>query len=175
MKKMNFIVLIIAVLMFVSFQTQLDARFQQSSASIVINEFDPNAPGDDRLKTTMERVELFNRTNFGIDVSGWRVSSTGGSDQGSVRVENGTVIAARGFLIVERANWLDNSNESVVLRDDEGNFVDETPVVDDESNDKSWQRCPDGNDTNAENDWVFKNATFKNSNGNVAGAPNDCD
>jgi competence protein ComEC len=116
----------------------------------LINEVEPNPPGTDN---GTEKVELYNPSNTGIDVSGWTVSSTAGRTA-TVVINEGTTIAPKGYLIVGRDSqqqWLDNIGEGIVVRNELGILIDSVGPFSDQDNDEStWQRSPNGQDN-----WVF--------------------
>jgi endonuclease YncB( thermonuclease family) len=134
--------------------------------SIVINEVELNPPGTDEGN---EWVELFNPTSNPIDISNWTLSNRHGDTESRI-MPQGTIIGAGGYLIYTfPVQWLDNVNESVSLKDSGKNEVDQTPVLDDNSNDdRTWQRYPNGVDTNSLNDWTFRNPTKEVSNGPIS-------
>jgi len=138
-----------------------------SSASIVINEVELNPPGNDNYLSVEEWVELYNPTSKDIDVGGWSLSTTHGKRTVTITIPGGTVIKAGGYLVISRGSqWLDNEDESIILRDSGGNIVDQTPLLSDTYNDgRTWQRYPNGRDTNSLSDWVFKLSTKERSNG----------
>ncbi|MGC9515498.1 lamin tail domain-containing protein [Methanocrinis sp.] len=109
-------------------------------ASVVINEVESNPPDGDEDN---EWLELYNEGDGDADVGDWWLTTVGGY---VVPIESGTIIPAGGFLVVEyEGYWLRNSDEMVILRDEEGDEVDRTPVLsDDDDDDRSWSRHPDG-------------------------------
>jgi len=130
---------------------------------VVINEFEQNPQGEDAGN---EWVELYNPTANSIDVGGWTLSTTSGVTV-TVTIPPATKIPAYGYYIVTYgAQWLDNELESVILRDKGGNEVDRTPALTDTFNDgRSWQRYPNGQDTDSISDWSFRASTKGGSNG----------
>jgi len=136
-----------------------------TSDQIVINEFDQNPPGNDNYGSVMEWVELYNPTSEAVDIGGWTLSTTHGETV-NVTIPGGTVIAAKGYYIYRRARWLDNDGESVILRDASGKQIDGTPARSDDDNDeRSWSRYPNGQDTDSATDWRFQQSTEGRSNG----------
>jgi len=117
---------------------------------ILINEVELNPAGTD---TGTEKVELYNPSNTGIDISGWTISSTAGRTA-TVVIYEGTTIPPKGYLIVGRDSqqqWLDNTGEGIDLRNDLGILIDSVGPFSDQDNDEStWQRSPDGQDN-----WAF--------------------
>lgn len=134
---------------------------------VVINEVELNPPEDDRLSTTMEWVELYNPTSNDINLGGWTLSST--QYCGGKTCELSGSIKANGYYVFEHSLWLHNTKgESVILRDADGNDneIDRTPLLkDDYNDDRAWQRCPNGKDTDSDSDWEFRPSTKGYSNG----------
>ena len=130
---------------------------------IVINEVEANPSGTD---TGNEWVELYNPSSNAVDISGWTISTTHG-DTVTVSIPSGTTIAAHGYRLVTYGSlWLDNEDESIVLRNASGSEVDRTPILSDTYNDeRSWQRYPNGVDTDSTSDWRFTHSTNGLSNG----------
>jgi len=111
-------------------------------------------------------VELYNPTSEAVDISGWTLSSTIGRTA-TVTIPGGTAIEAEGYYIVSRASqWLDNDGEVIILRDANSNEVDRTPALsDDDNDDRSWARYPNGQDTDSVGDWKYQISTIGESNG----------
>ena len=132
----------------------------QSTVQLLINEVELNPPENDNTLTVKEWVELYNPTSNPVDLSGWRLSTTHGE---TVTVTLSGTIGAKGYYIYERGNqWLDNNNESVILRDNYGIEIDKTPLINDgdgDNGDYSWQRYPNGGES-----WSFKQQTKGYSN-----------
>lgn len=138
------------------------------SPQVVMNEVELNPPEDDRLSTTMEWVELYNPTSVAVDIGGWTVSTTHGETV-TVTISSGRSLQPNGYLIVERANWLDNDDELLILRGSHGEEVDRTPTISDGENDgRSWSRFPNGRDSDSFLDWRFQSSTKGYSNGGEA-------
>ena len=54
------------------------------------------------------------------------------------------------------SQFIDNEDDVLILRNDLGNEVDRTPVLDDSQNDnRTWQRKVEGLDHDQDDDWVF--------------------
>jgi PKD repeat protein len=117
---------------------------------VVINEFDQNPPGWDYEGG--EWVELFNPTENDVDLSGWKLFSTQ-----AVTMPEGSRIAAEEFwTYTHETHWLKNEDESIILRDADGNEIDRTPTTSDTEDDNGcWARFPNGNDTDSDADWRF--------------------
>ena len=133
---------------------------------LVINEFDQNPPGNDSYNSVDEWVELYNPTSEAVDISGWTLSTTSGTTV-TVPIPEGTVIGAISFYVINRGSqWLDNTGEAIILRDDAGNEVDRSPILSDGDNDvRSWARYPNGQDQDSDTDWRFQTSTIGESNG----------
>lgn len=115
--------------------------------SVFINEVEANPPDSDEDN---EWAELYNDGEGDVNVSGWTLTTAGGS---VVTIEPGSMVPAGGFLVVTaKGHWLRNTDETVILRDAEGREVDRTPALDDEDDDDDycWARHPDGGD-----EWVY--------------------
>jgi beta-lactamase superfamily II metal-dependent hydrolase len=130
---------------------------------MLINEFELNPTGTD--SGGAEKVELYNPSSSAIDVSGWTVSSTAGTTAATVVVINEgttTTILPKGYLIVGRDSqqWLDNTGDVIQLRNASGMLIDSIGPFSDEDNDNAtWQRSPDGQDN-----WVFSSNTVGGAN-----------
>ncbi len=143
-----------------------------TSVHLVINEFDQNPPGHDNYLSVEEWVELYNPLSEAVDISGWTLSSTVGRTA-TVTIPGGTVIEAKGYYLVTRGSqWLDNDGEVIILQNANGNEVDRTPASsDDDNDDRSWARYPNGLDEDADNDWRFQTSTIGESNGGDLPSP----
>jgi len=131
----------------------------QTTGTVVINEVELNPPCDDRYKTCLEWVELYNPTDEAMNIGGWTLETTHGIIV-TLMIPMGSVIDAHGYLVVSYSRWLDNNDEMVILRDSAGCEVDRTPVFSDTSNgSSSWQRYPNGVDTDSDTDWLPRPAT----------------
>ena len=138
---------------------------QTLSEYVVINEVDTNPPGNDST-TISEWIELYNPTDFDVDLSGWEIGSTTVLKK-TLNIPDGTVILPGKFLtFTYESVWFTDSSESVELRDADGTLVDKTPNITDLENDfSSWQRVYDGYDSA---DWKFVTSTAGASNGKVS-------
>jgi len=140
-----------------------EQQSQSTMGKIVINEVEQNPPGTD---TGHEWIELYNPTPNVVDIGGWTISTTAGATV-KLTISLGTNIAAGGYYVVTYdKQWLDNEGEYVILRDSGGNEVDRTPSLSDTYDDgRSWQRYPNGIDTDSVSDWSFRTNTKGLSNG----------
>ena len=165
-QKLNhFNIKIVAILACLFFLVVIAAQANDnhSVAHIVINEVEQNPPDDDRRSTTMEWVELYNPTSSNINLNGWTLSTTGGKRTHTFTIDG--TIKANGYFVYDHSRWLDNEDESVILRDTGGNEIDRTPLLEDKKNDdRSWQRYPNGFDTDFSSDWKFRSSTKGYSN-----------
>jgi len=143
-----------------------------SSGAIVINEFEQNPPGDICSEEVKEWVELYNPGEEAVRLGGWQLTTC---QEPSLKLDIPSAELGPGsYLTVEVAvkkmslgargndckDWLANEDECVILLGPDGNEVDRTPKLSDKENDgRSWQRCPDGQDTDSKDDWQFRPAT----------------
>jgi len=128
------------------------------SAHIVINEIEQNPAGFDEGH---EWVELYNPTTSDVNLDGWKLSTMHGK---TVTVTLRETIPAKGYFVYTHAEqWLDNDDESVTLRDPQLNEIDRTPYLAEpyrgDNGYYSWQRYPNGNDTDSDSDWMFRGLT----------------
>jgi hypothetical protein len=141
----------------------LTAMFEeepQQQVNVVINEVEQNPSGNDNYGSVYEWVELYNKGSSAADISGWTLTATGGTSV-TKTIAQGTVLQPGQRKIIQSGSqWLDNSGESVVLKDDQGTIKDQTPTLnDDDNDDRSWQRSSDGGSS-----WVFRTSTKNSSN-----------
>ena len=125
------------------------------STHIVINEIEQNPYGTDAGN---EWVELYNPTTSDVNLDGWKLSTMHGK---TVTVTLCGTIPANGYFVYTHTEqWLDNEIESVILRDPSLNGIDRTPYVPDIIGTRyTWQRYPNGNDTDSDSDWEFRAST----------------
>lgn len=131
--------------------------------NIVINEFDLNPKGPDKGK---EWVELYNPSSFDAKIGGWRLVDS--YYRKTVTLPQDTSISPGGFMVVIWTNsTLINSRAvGLTLYDLAGRAVDSTPGwTDEEDDDLSWARLPDGKDLDSDQDWAFQASTEGASNG----------
>lgn len=131
-----------------------------SLSPVVINEFELNPSGDDKKLTVLEWVELYNPTTSSIDIGGWELSTTHRTTV-TITIPSGTTVEANGYYVFERGQlWLDNKDESIILKNSSGAELDRTPLKSDTDNDNyCWARFPNGYDTDSSLDWRFQLAT----------------
>lgn len=142
-------------------------------SQVVINEFELNPSGNDNDQTVLEWVELYNPTASSIDIGGWILSTTQGTTV-TITIPSSMTIEANGYYVYERGQqWLDNTDESIILKNSSGVEIDRTPIKSDEDNDNyCWARFPNGYDTDSNSDWSFQSATKGASNGRVSSSIN---
>jgi cardiolipin hydrolase len=124
---------------------------------VVINEVEANPAGADEGN---EWVELYNPSGHAVDIGGWMLSTTHGSTV-TLTISEGTVIDSGQYLTFSyQGQWIDNEEERVLLVNSSSDEVDATPYQYDAYNDnRSWQRYPDGYDSDSMSDWVYKTST----------------
>jgi len=127
----------------------------EPSDHVVINEIEQNPSGTDAGN---EWIELYNPTTNDVNLNGWKVSTMHGV---TVTVTLYGTIPAKGyFCYTHTKQWLDNEHESIILRDPLWNEIDRTLYLSDINNNyRSWQRDPNGIDTNSDADWKFLPST----------------
>lgn len=135
---------------------------QSITSHVVINEFEQNPPGDERV-TGGEFVELFNPTDSAVDIGGWSLATTHGKIC-SYTIPVGTTMdkGPSWWAVDLPGQYIDNEDpDSLILCDKSGGEVDRTPAKTDTFNDdRSWQRFPDSS-----TDWVFAaRSTFGTAN-----------
>ena len=145
-----------------------------NSPLVVINEimYNPNQAGD----SIAEWIELHNPNDFDVDVGGWWL----GDNNGGYTFPDGTVIPAKGFLVVARDDvWvktyylnddsfdatavygnatfqLSNSADKVILKDNLGNTIDQVDYDDSwgaDGNGKSLERVDPLRDSHSPDNW----------------------
>ena len=107
-------------------------------SGIIIYAFDHNPAG---LDEGNEWVTIHNPTNKSVDIGNWTLETTNGSTV-SVWIAEGTTLYPGAYYIYSSSyRWIDNNNESIILRDAVGEVVDRTPIVNDnESDNRYWMR-----------------------------------
>jgi hypothetical protein len=131
-----------------------------SEAKVMINEIEANPPGNDNYGSVYEWVELYNPSEYSVDIGGWTLSTTAGVIV-TISIQQGTILHPGQYEIIERGQqWLDNEGEQVVLKDSNENIKDVSRVISDTGNDSySWQRYPNGRDTDSSTDWSYRSST----------------
>ena len=148
-------------LFFILLISPIFVRTVWSNDTVIINEFESNPSGNDNYSTVYEWVELYNPSDTSIDIGGWKISTTHGETH-TITIPQNTILTADGYYVYESGSqWLDNEDESIILRSAAGTIIDQTLQKSDEANTQlSWQRYPNGSD-----DWSFRSSTKGFSNG----------
>jgi hypothetical protein len=135
---------------------------EPTNGIVVINEVEANPAGADEGN---EWVELYNPSGYAVDIGGWMLSTTHETTV-TLTIPDGTVIDPGHYLTFGyQDQWIDNEEERVLLIDSSFDEVDATPYQYDTYNDdRSWQRYPDGYDSDSMSDWVYKASTKRQSN-----------
>lgn len=112
-------------------------------AAVVINEVELDPYGDD----TPQWIELYNTGDAEVDIGSWSIVPL--SNKSAELFIDITSIPSRGFyLLILEENWMNPSEETLILRDENGIVVDRTPLLYDTSNSEcAWGRYPDGSNT----------------------------
>ncbi|MBS7656060.1 lamin tail domain-containing protein [Candidatus Bathyarchaeota archaeon] len=128
---------------------------------IVINEVELNPPGRDDNR---EWIELYNPTSSKVNIGGWILTT---KYKRTYTIPSDTFIEADSYFIITLPGFfLANTNEQVILKDASKREIDKTPIMNDvEDSAKTWQRYPNGVDTDSNMDWQFKASTKSSSNG----------
>lgn len=116
------------------------------SANIIVSEIELNPAGDD---SGNEWVELFSDSE--INLEGYKLVN---NDRGEFLL-NETINNYK--IIVFPKQWLDNSDEKIVLTNNNNETIYETPIFkDDKNNDLTWSLC--------NNEFKFINSTKEKEN-----------
>ena len=114
------------------------------SSDIEIYAFDQNPAGSDKGN---EWVTLHNPSNGSVDIGNWVLETADGERE---TIPEGTTLCPLAYYIYTPPyQWLDNGDESLILKDSEGKEVDKTPVLSDTKNDnRCWVR--------KDSEWIFE-------------------
>lgn len=129
---------------------------ENGNPTVLINAFDQN-PADGKKDIGKEWVVLYNPSETTVNIINWSLETTHGTTV-AVKIENDTLISPKGYwFYIHPSRWLDQSDESIVLRNETGKEIDRTLIASDRDNDnRYWTRCPDGFDTDSDSDWRFQ-------------------
>ena len=106
------------------------------SAQVIINEVYPNPnTGED------EWVELYNTTNQSIDLIDWKLWDLESSPGVAIQFDQSTILEAAGFLIVDLHNTLNNTGDTLLLKNPQDELID-TLGYTASTKGKSWARDP---------------------------------
>ena len=115
-----------------------------ASSVITIYAFDPNPAGSDKGN---EWVALYNALNESVDIGNWVLETADGERE---TIPEGTTLYPFAYYVYTPPyQWLDNEDESIILKNPEGKEVDRTPILSDTKNDN---RCWVHNDS----EWIFE-------------------
>jgi len=116
-------------------------------AAVVINEVELDPYGENALQW----IELYNTGNDEVEIGSWSIVPL--SNRSAELFIEITSIPARGFYVLNlEENLMDLSEETLILKDENGNVLDRTPVLYDSSDSEcSWGRSPDGSNT-----WIIQ-------------------
>jgi micrococcal nuclease len=111
-------------------------------SGVIIYAFDQNPAG---LDEGNEWVTIHNPTNKSVGIGNWTLETTNGSTV-SVWIAEGTTLYSRAYITISPSyRWIDNNNESIILRNAKGEVVDRTSVVNDNASDnRYWMRNNSG-------------------------------
>ncbi len=128
-------------------------------AQIIINEVElyPSVSYENQW------VELFNRSNSIIDISGWTLIAM--AKNITLTIPQGTIINPSSYFIVKNnETWMKHMDEVIVLKNNVGNVIDKVgPFTETEKDSATWQRYPNGEDN-----WRFVIKTPGKTNGGFA-------
>ena len=132
------------------------------SKTIIINEVEYNPRGP---VSNNQWIELYNKDQNLLDIGGWLVKSTKLGK--TYKIPDGFVILPNGYLVIPfNSVMFGLEHESIVLLTRDSVEVDRTPELSDiGDDDQTWQRFPNGIDTDNSLDWAFRNSAHSESNG----------
>lgn len=139
-------------------QTSLETLISTNPATyIIINEVEMNPVGSD---SGFEWVELYNPTNETVDISLWWVTSTAGTPYGQY-IPWGTEIESNEYYILYASQqWFDNPGDMIRLLTYDQEVIDYTPEISESTDStKTWQRIPNGYDSDSASDWFYAEET----------------
>ena len=115
------------------------ASIDIQTSEVIIYAVNQNPVG---LDEGNEWVAILNSTlNKSVDIGNLTLETTNGSTAG-VWIAEGTTLYPGAYITFSPSyRWIDNNNESIILRDAVGEVVARTPVVNDnESDNRYWMR-----------------------------------
>lgn len=129
-------------------------------SGIVINEIIPSPAGEDKLE---EWLEILNKNNEEIDLSGWKIQDTKGAIT-TYTFPEGTLIGPKGFLILARPTTkitLNNDGDSLNLIQPNGEITDTV----------TYEKAVEGESYNrTESGWAWS-ATLTPGSTNIVASP----
>jgi len=148
-----------ALILFAALAAVASQALSLEERSLIINEVEVNPEGVDHGN---EWLEILNVSERSVDLAGWSLSYTY-RGPGTVPLVDVTTILGPGerFVFVYSRISLRNGSGNVIrLIDPVGWIADETsPLLDEDDDDRTWQRFPDGGDAWFPDLWVFNAAT----------------
>jgi hypothetical protein len=138
MNKNRGLLLAIALILLFTGTALATSTTVSASPDVVIYAFDQNPAGSDKGN---EWVTFHNPSNESVDIGNWTLETTNGSTV-SVWIAEGTTLYPGAYITISPSyRWIDNNNESIILRDAVGEEVDRTPALNDNENDnRYWMR-----------------------------------
>lgn len=120
------------------------ASFDKGEVNIIITEFLPNPEDSDRDN---EFIEIYNAGKTDADLEGWTLEDKVGKIKIFEISENEKIKAGgyKAFHSDETRIALNNSGDGVILKDDNNNVADETPVSDSAKEDQAYALNEDEN------------------------------
>ncbi len=113
-----------------------------ASSDVILYAFDQNPAG---LDEGNEGVTFHNPSNKSVNIGNWTFESTHGTTAIEWIPEGTILYSGAYFTYTPFYRWIDNNNESIILRDAVGEVVNRTPVVNDnESDNRYWMRNNSG-------------------------------
>jgi len=137
------------------------------TGNIVINEIEINP------ENGSEWVELYNPENNPVNITNWElwegVYGTSGPTSHLIKFNATETILENNSYYVVNVSGLNNAGENLTIYNSSQALIDNTPTLSDSLGDnKTWQRSPNGIDTNNLSDWTFKEGTMeKNNDGDI--------
>ncbi|WP_455368053.1 lamin tail domain-containing protein [[Eubacterium] cellulosolvens] len=130
---------------------------------IVINEFEIKGPGKGN-NYNKQWIELYNPTPNTLNLTEWTLVT---------KVFKKTINFPLNTLIKQNSHYVfdipglpfSEKKEQIILRDANRIEVDRTPIVDESLPNSTWQRFPNGVDTESDTDWQLRTHTKWSSNG----------
>ena len=94
-----------------------------TSSDVIICAFDQNPAGSDKGN---EWVTLYNPSNDSVDIGNWTLETADGERE---TIPEGTTLYPFAYYVYTPPyQWLDNSDEAIILSDSKGEEVDKTIV-----------------------------------------------
>lgn len=132
---------------------------------LLINEIEINPQG---LDMDNEWVELLNPTDAPIDLLGWQISYSYRDEGYLPLTETSQILPPGGRIVFVYPGLRLRNGDAQVFRllDPSGEIVEETaPFKDEDDDEKTWQRFPDGGDLLFPDLWLFQESSRNKSNG----------